>query len=117
MTGAFRSDETSKRPLETSATVEHVIPQGKGGSNDAWNILLACQRCNGLRGDLPYEIFEKFARVVIRQYPDAPTPILRLALRQFVDSLAEIAIRNRKESNRALSLALLALGERLRKIT
>lgn len=99
---------------DSAATIDHVIPQTKDGPNTADNIVIACARCNGLKGHTSYEIFIVFARVVIKQYPNAPTTLLRLALRQFIDSLAEIAIRNTRESNRAVGNALLSLADNLK---
>ena len=93
-----------------TATMDHVHPRSKGGGNEVSNIVICCQRCNGLKGHMPYEIFVEFARVVIKQYPYEPQSVLKSALQQFLDSLAEIAIRNQREAKRALSLALLSMG-------
>lgn len=32
-----------------SATIEHVVPKCLDGPNDAWNLVMACYRCNNLR--------------------------------------------------------------------
>lgn len=32
-------------------TVDHIIPRSKGGTNDAWNLRILCQRCNYGRGN------------------------------------------------------------------
>jgi 5-methylcytosine-specific restriction endonuclease McrA len=40
---------------ETAATIEHVLPQGHGGTDDLENLALACARCNhekGMRHDV-----------------------------------------------------------------
>ena len=40
---------------ETAATLEHVLPQSHGGTDDLRNLALACARCNhekGLRHDV-----------------------------------------------------------------
>lgn len=115
----------SEKHLATTATDEHLITQGKFKKlkdpelrklkDHPDNVVIACFRCNNLRGNISFEIFEEFARVVLRPYPYAPTPFLRASLRQFMDSLAEIGIRNRKESRRALSLALLAFSDMMEK--
>ncbi len=34
----------------TAMTFEHIIPKCKGGSNDPWNLVLACYDCNQERG-------------------------------------------------------------------
>lgn len=96
-------------------TVEHKTPRTEGGSNSDENLDIACARCNSLRGHLNYDIFTMFAQVILRQYPDAPRPYLAGALQQFICSLAELAIRNKKESRRAISLALLKLGDDLKR--
>ncbi len=95
------------------ATIEHIKTRADGGDNDPSNLLIVCERCNNLRGDLDYDIFCAFARGVIQQYPDAPTIVLRKSLRQFVASLAEIAIRNPRAKNKALGVAILDLGRSL----
>jgi 5-methylcytosine-specific restriction endonuclease McrA len=40
-------------------TVDHIIPRSKGGTDDAINLLCACERCNQLRGIKPIEQFKK----------------------------------------------------------
>ncbi len=40
---------------ETAATIEHVLPQSHGGTDDLPNLALACARCNhekGMRHDV-----------------------------------------------------------------
>ena len=45
----------SKRPKKgdpfppNAATRDHILPQKRGGTDDAWNIKLACQWCNEAR--------------------------------------------------------------------
>ena len=34
----------------TSATIDHILPKSKGGSNHPQNLVLACARCNNRRG-------------------------------------------------------------------
>lgn len=96
-------------------SVEHRIPRVYGGTNEAENLLLSCQRCNSMRGHLDYELFKMFAHFVLEKYPNAPLVYLRAALQQFVTSLAEIAIRNKKESRRAIGLTLLKLNDDLKR--
>lgn len=43
------------RPDKTS--VDHIICQSHFGSNHPNNLLLSCDSCNRLRGDIPYEVF------------------------------------------------------------
>lgn len=41
-----------EKPLEKrTATADHLTPLSRGGSNEAWNIVLACHKCNETRGD------------------------------------------------------------------
>jgi CRISPR/Cas system Type II protein with McrA/HNH and RuvC-like nuclease domain len=49
-------------PLEFDiATLEHVYPQSHGGAQAPGNVVLACARCNRLKGDLlPTEFFVKY---------------------------------------------------------
>lgn len=92
---------------------EHIRPKSKNGTDEYSNITWACQRCNSMRGNLDYDIFRMFAQVILTAYPDAPFAYLKSCLQQFITSLAEIAIRNKQESRRAISLALLRLGDDL----
>lgn len=39
------------RRLPTFATVDHLHPRSKGGRRSNGNSVLACQRCNGLKGN------------------------------------------------------------------
>ena len=103
-----------QNPTPRTATREHIILKSKNGPNDEENIKLSCARCNNIRGNTSYEVFYAFARYVIRPYPYAPTPLLRIALQQFKDSLADLAIRNQAGTKRALSASLLSISEQLR---
>ena len=38
-------------------TMEHIVPKSKGGKWEINNIVLACERCNHLRGNLDYVDF------------------------------------------------------------
>ena len=40
-----------------SATIDHVIPKSKGGSNEASNLVACCSSCNGLKGSMSYDEF------------------------------------------------------------
>ena len=40
-------------------TLDHVIPQSKGGKNSWDNLVTACKRCNGEKADLTLEEFGK----------------------------------------------------------
>lgn len=111
-------------PVQTGVTKDHVITQKefrrykceeiRKRKNDPDNLLLACFRCNNLRGDTSYEVFLEFSRYVIRQFPYAPAPFLRTALVQFKESLADLGIRNKTGTKRALSLALLSIAEQVK---
>lgn len=97
-------------------SIEHVVPRALGGTDHADNLLFACRRCNALRGHLNFDIFSMFAHVILKQYPDAPTIFLRSALVQFVTSLAEIAINNKRASKEAIGLAQSKLVKDLKKV-
>lgn len=111
-------------PVDTGATKDHKITQKafrkvkcevvRKQKNDPDNLLLACFRCNNLRGDTDYEVFLQFSRYVIRQAPYAPTPLLRLALVEYKEHLCAIGVRNKAGNRQALSLSLLSIAEQLR---
>lgn len=35
---------------ETAITIDHVVPQALGGTNDASNLVTACRSCNSAKG-------------------------------------------------------------------
>lgn len=50
-------------PNDDDPTLDHVVPQSRGGSNQITNLVLACYRCNNDRGD---EDLSEYARKVWR---------------------------------------------------
>lgn len=50
-------DATHLRGKSNSATVEHIIPRSKGGTDDMDNLAMACERCNTRRGCRSVEDF------------------------------------------------------------
>lgn len=107
------SIESEENPGLTCST-EHYFPKTRGGTNDPDNIKYSCQRCNGLKGSVIPEIFEPFAFIVIRKHPNAPNPILKDAFKQYIMSLAEIAVRNRVATKKALLITLLHVDETIK---
>lgn len=53
---SFRSKDSTYR-----ATVDHVVPKKKGGTNELTNLVAACSRCNNAKGELDYD---EFVRIV-----------------------------------------------------
>lgn len=46
------------RPLtEDNSCVDHIVPLGKGGTNDRANLVICCIQCNHAKQDLPYAAF------------------------------------------------------------
>lgn len=45
------------------ATLDHITPRSKGGSNTTSNLITACMRCNRLRGDSNWI---RFAATIMR---------------------------------------------------
>jgi len=39
------------------ATLDHVIPEGSGGSDDPDNFVICCSNCNSARGRIDYDTF------------------------------------------------------------
>lgn len=90
-------------------SIEHKIPRSHGGGNERSNLLVACQRCNSLRGHLDYDLFFFFSKHIIHKHPDLPNVYLRGALVQFITRLAELAVRNTKECLTAIEFAQIKL--------
>ncbi len=42
---------------QKEASVDHIIPKSKGGSNDPSNYLISCRKCNSDRGSLDINIW------------------------------------------------------------
>lgn len=62
-----RSDKDIAMRLvsESLGTVEHVVPESKGGPDEAYNFIYATKSRNEERGNMPMKYF-------IRKYPDIP---------------------------------------------
>ena len=56
--------------FQNTATIEHVIPRGYGGTNEFWNLVSACHRCNDVRGTL---LAEEFAELAAKYPKDTRT--------------------------------------------
>ena len=60
-----------RRPLsEATATLEHVVPLARGGSNRRENLTLACKQCNHERGSYMRDFT---SRRILLEVQDAPT--------------------------------------------
>lgn len=54
-----------RTPMEwRSATVDHIKPKCCGGLDNIDNVVLSCQPCNALRGNMPYAIFSNIVTSV-----------------------------------------------------
>jgi hypothetical protein len=51
---AFRQSDPMRR-----ATLDHLVPHSAMGPLRASNLVLACRRCNELRGDMPVEQWQR----------------------------------------------------------
>jgi 5-methylcytosine-specific restriction endonuclease McrA len=59
-------------------TLDHVIPQSKGGK-DSWdNLVTACRQCNGEKSDLTLEEYGK-------EIPEPKRPHYLMLLKQLID--------------------------------
>jgi hypothetical protein len=63
-------DFMSRGPHPPNAmTRDHVIPKSYGGPGLAYNIVIACRQCNGLRGNIHADIFY---RLILTWYDRDP---------------------------------------------
>ena len=46
------------RQAPDTATLEHVVPRGSGGSQGLRNCRISCWQCNNDRGDMDFEAFK-----------------------------------------------------------
>jgi len=109
------SDKVNPILAGKECSIDHIVPRALGGTDHTDNLVFSCRRCNSLRGHLDYTIFAMFGHVILREYPDAPTIFLRASLVQFITSLAEIAINNKRESKKAINFAKSKLVHDLKK--
>lgn len=71
--------EWAKEACVDLATLDHVLPRGDGGTNDAHNLITACRRCNSERRSLDAYTF---ARALCRRLNgESPGSILYRVLR------------------------------------
>jgi len=49
--------ENKRNPLK--ATIEHIKPRSHGGTNALENLVIACGKCNGARGNMKLKTFRK----------------------------------------------------------
>jgi 5-methylcytosine-specific restriction endonuclease McrA len=61
--GNHEAVESVRRQGFGTATVDHVTPLSKGGTNDPWNMVLSCHDCNEAKGDTSYRQFLKSIRI------------------------------------------------------
>jgi len=54
-----------KPEVLTDLTVDHAVPQCRGGKNDDWNLLPACEYCNRLKDNLTISEFRKLVKALI----------------------------------------------------
>lgn len=53
----------TRRLRRSEATVDHFVPQSRGGSNAHHNLRLACWSCNNLKADTPPHLWVPRAAV------------------------------------------------------
>ena len=62
------NDDTEKLN-ELEATIDHVVPLSKGGTNDISNCAVCCSRCNRIKGDriLTDELKQEIKKIVTKK--------------------------------------------------
>ena len=48
---------------DNQATLDHVLPRSRGGTNEQGNLVASCNSCNGKKGAMPYEAFVARMRI------------------------------------------------------
>jgi 5-methylcytosine-specific restriction endonuclease McrA len=49
--------------FDSSATLDHLVPLSSGGRTNMTNLVVACARCNNIRGTTPYIRFFALSRL------------------------------------------------------
>lgn len=52
-------DPTERSSGRMHATIDHILPKAFGGTDSLRNMVMACSKCNALRGLMPVEDFRK----------------------------------------------------------
>lgn len=81
-----------RRALASMATLDHVVPCCKGGSDDADNIVAACLRCNVLKGDADPAIWRAFLEARAGDLPERGTPEFSEAMKELARFAASHAL-------------------------
>jgi hypothetical protein len=113
MGGAVPSRIHQRNTLEPdqTATIDHIVPKLLRGYNHTNNIVVACWRCNNLRGHLSYRVFKRFADLILVPNPYLTLFDLRAILARFVDRVMEAVLDEAPERFvQELSLALTRAG-------
>lgn len=55
----------------TSLTLDHLVPRSHGGSNEATNLVTACEKCNKSRQDRDWREFAKAVAGYLNTDPEA----------------------------------------------
>ena len=56
------------------STLDHVVPQSKGGQNTWYNLITACEECNHLKADMDLSEFEREYGAKLLWQPYVPDP-------------------------------------------
>lgn len=48
------------------STIDHKDPLVRGGARADSNLVCACARCNGIKGNMPYEAFLWYRHMLVR---------------------------------------------------
>lgn len=76
---------------EDNITIDHIIPQSKGGSDTTKNVVCCCHSCNHDKGHTPWEDWyfsqgffdiDRYEKIKNWIKPDPPTNLYRYALRR-----------------------------------
>lgn len=74
----FRCVYCGAGPRQSLLEVDHVIPRVAGGTDDSWNLVTACQSCNGGKGTrivaLPDHLLSGGRYRLVARCPDEQHP-------------------------------------------
>ena len=48
------------------STVDHKVPLVRGGASNDSNLVCACARCNGIKGNMPYDAYLWYRHMLVR---------------------------------------------------
>lgn len=64
----FRCQYCGEKVTDKTATLDHVIPKGKGGGNNSANLKTSCRKCNSSKGSKDINEYRAYVGLMKTEY-------------------------------------------------